>query len=242
MFKNEQHIIKEWLEHYLKRGVDHFYLIDDSSTDNYIDIIQPYIDKGQITLFVAIDYPRVLGRQMGLYNKYILPRLKETKWLLMCDLDEFVWSPADINMYNLLSGICRNMAQIQVDHRLFGSNGHIQQPKEIVNSFTKRGKKENVGVLYKYFVNSDYEFTSLNTHHASFKDEKYLVSDKFMILSDNYFVTNHYCCQSKELWDKVKCVRGDSDAYLQRTTDDFAHWDLNEEDDFDLIEQNKKFS
>ena len=28
IFKNEGHIINEWLNHYLLEGVDHFYLID----------------------------------------------------------------------------------------------------------------------------------------------------------------------------------------------------------------------
>ena len=34
IFKNEEHIIKEWIEHYLYHGVEHFYLIDDNSDDN----------------------------------------------------------------------------------------------------------------------------------------------------------------------------------------------------------------
>jgi hypothetical protein len=29
MFKNESMIIKDWFEHYLKEGVEHFYLIDN---------------------------------------------------------------------------------------------------------------------------------------------------------------------------------------------------------------------
>jgi hypothetical protein len=34
MFKNESSIIQEWLEHYLAEGVQHFYLIDNGTTDN----------------------------------------------------------------------------------------------------------------------------------------------------------------------------------------------------------------
>jgi len=34
VFKNESHIMIEWIEHYLSHGVDTIYLINDESTDN----------------------------------------------------------------------------------------------------------------------------------------------------------------------------------------------------------------
>ena len=38
VFKNEAHSIKEWIDHYLFHGADHFYLINDGSTDNTLSI------------------------------------------------------------------------------------------------------------------------------------------------------------------------------------------------------------
>ena len=35
MFKNEAHCIREWLQHYMKQGVTHFYMIDNGSTDDW---------------------------------------------------------------------------------------------------------------------------------------------------------------------------------------------------------------
>jgi len=49
VFKNESHILTEWIEHYLKRDVDHIFLIDDFSTDAYLPKLEPYMDK--VTLF-----------------------------------------------------------------------------------------------------------------------------------------------------------------------------------------------
>ena len=49
IFKNEAHEIREWIRHYLYHGADHFYLIDDGSTDNYEEQIQEFIDKNQIS-------------------------------------------------------------------------------------------------------------------------------------------------------------------------------------------------
>ena len=101
MFKNESHSIQEWITHYLHHGVDHFYLINDKSTDNSVERIQPYIDKGLITLF-HVEEPYYLGRQRNLYNRHILPLLKESQWLLMIDLDEYVWSPRSSSLPHIL--------------------------------------------------------------------------------------------------------------------------------------------
>lgn len=45
IFKNESHILKEWIEHYFYHGVEHIYLINDNSTDNFLNILEPYIKK-----------------------------------------------------------------------------------------------------------------------------------------------------------------------------------------------------
>ena len=42
IFKNESHILQEFINHYIKQGVDRFLFIDNGSTDNYIDIINKY--------------------------------------------------------------------------------------------------------------------------------------------------------------------------------------------------------
>jgi hypothetical protein len=239
MLKNESHGIKEWIEHYLHHGVEHFYLINDNSTDNFMDIIKEYLDKNLITLF-NVDEPYYLGRQRNLYNRNILPHLKETKWLLMVDLDEYVWSQTDLNLQKVLKDF-EGYGQVQIHEHIFGSNGYTEQPKCIVKSFTKRHDHDfsvDRGRL-KYFINSSYEFESLNIHHADFVNTEYKNdASKFIIAFPHYFVINHYNCQSQEFWNKVKCTRGDSDNYLTRTPADFVHYDKNAVDDLELYYQN----
>lgn len=239
LFKNEAHILKEWVDHYLYHGVDHFYLIDDASTDNSVAILEPYIAKGIITLFrEKCEY--FLGRQMHLYNKCIYPHYKETEWLLMIDLDEFVWSPRDINLYNILK-TCSHIGQIQMQQSLYGSNDHILQPESVVSYFTRRSLNEptvSPGNL-KYFVNSRFEFTHLAIHSAFFREKENETNGNFMILDSSYFVLNHYSCQSREFWETVKCTRGDGDHYRVRTMADFEELDQNDVEDLRLLEQNR---
>jgi hypothetical protein len=50
MFKNESHVLKEWIEHYLREGVDTFLLTDNDSSDNYKPILEPYLQTKQVFL------------------------------------------------------------------------------------------------------------------------------------------------------------------------------------------------
>ena len=238
VFKNEQHALKEWLDHYIHHGVEHFYLINDASTDSSLEIVKPYIDKGLVTLY-SPSVPYYLGRQKDLYNTYILPHLKETQWLLMVDLDEFMWSPRSIDLNDVLK-YSTHLGQIQVEHTLFGSNGHISIPNGIVKSYTKRALSSPTRSpgLRKYFVNSAFRFSELTIHHARFVD----IEDeqkRFILLDENYFVLNHYCCQAMDFWRLVKCTRGDCDNYRLRTMNDFTEVDQNDVEDLRLVEQNK---
>ena len=92
IFKNEHQIIKEWIEHYLMEGIDHFYLIDNGSDDAYRHKIDPYIKTGQVE--VAVD-PRP-DMQTEHYNNYYLRRIKEeTEWIMVVDLDELIYARRD---------------------------------------------------------------------------------------------------------------------------------------------------
>ena len=237
MFRNESHCIQEWIEHYINQGADHFYLVNDNSSDNSVELLNPYMDR--ITLFHS-NKIHVLGHQRNTYNEFILPRLKETKWLLMCDLDEFVYSPMYKSIPNFLKEVS-HLAQIQITPTLFGSNDHITQPKSLVQGFTKRSETiPSICGTYKYFVNSDYEYNSLNVHHATPNNIEYQKPDYFKLINTPYIKLNHYICQSKEFWMNIKCTRGDADGYLVRNMELFDDYNsqANIKDDFELAKIN----
>lgn len=54
IFKNEAPFLKEWLDFHLTVGVDHFYLYNNNSDDNFREILEPYIGLGIVTL---IEWP-----------------------------------------------------------------------------------------------------------------------------------------------------------------------------------------
>lgn len=242
MFKNEEHAMVEWLEHYLARGAEHFYLIDDGSTDRSVELLEPYMERGLITL-ERVQEPYYLGRQRALYNRFFLPLLKEKKveWLFICDLDEFLWSPTHMNLWELVRQT-RGVGQIQIQQTFFGSSGHLEQPGSLVAGFTRRSAAcpTEGPRCFKYFVNSAFDFSSLNVHHATFTDAAFEKNGAFIILGPEYLILNHYSCQSLDLWKRVKCVRGDSDNYLKRTEAMFYDLDFNDVEDRRLLEQNQR--
>jgi hypothetical protein len=247
LFRNEEDSIVEWIEHYLHHGTEHFYLIDDSSDDSSVEKIKPYIEKNIVTLFnYGNQWGRYKGRQQDLYNHYILPVIKETQWLLMVDVDEYVWSPIQINICELLMTQCMHLGQIQLETTLFGSSHFIEQPSNVVGNFIMRTQEHpttsNGLGGYKYFVNTNFEFASLNVHHATFKDtETYENGNYFIITNPGFFVLNHYRIQSLDFWNNVKCTRGDSNDYLIRNLEEFYRLDINEVEDKRLYEQNKEW-
>lgn len=243
IFRNEAHCIEEWIEHYLHHGADHFYLIDDDSTDDSVALLMPYLDN--ITLYHSTEpQPHPLGFQRNSYNRYILPHVarRETQWILMCDLDEFAYSPLHGSIPEFLRQ-GSHLAQIQVRPTLFGSNGHDTQPSSLVQGFTWRtALAPSPSGGYKYFVNSmccSYE--SLNIHHATPSDPLYLEPQYFIIVDPPHIRLNHYICQSREFWIQVKCSRGDADGYLQRDMELFQHYDKdsNETEDTELASLNR---
>ena len=77
IFKNETMNMKVWLDHYLWQGVDHFYIIDNGSTDKPLNILQEYIDKDIVTLYSLSE-----KHQQSKHYQYVFDkeRLKENNF------------------------------------------------------------------------------------------------------------------------------------------------------------------
>ena len=50
IFKNEARYLKEWVEYHRMVGVEHFYLYNNDSTDNYKEELKYYLDNNIVTL------------------------------------------------------------------------------------------------------------------------------------------------------------------------------------------------
>jgi hypothetical protein len=241
VFKNESHILDEWINHYIYHGIDHIYLVNDFSTDNYIDIINKYADK--VTLFHNDIITRNVGRQTLIYYKYFKPLLHTSTWMTILDMDEFLYSPYDINIQNILTNY-NNYSQINVDWVHFGSNGHKLQPKSAVEGFTMRAL---YGKNKQYYGNKNIFKTrtliSFDVHSNNVSGQQ--INLKYSETSEvPSLLINHYNIQSYDFYINIKGTRGDINNWfdhqkLKRNTELFNHYDDNDVEDVRLYEQNK---
>lgn len=255
IFRNESMVMKEWIDHYFFHGVDHIYMINDRSEDNYIDILKPYLSQGKVTLFDCSGLPKFRGRQGVAYDACFKPILKETKWLAILDMDEYMYSPSVIDLKQV---VCKyeDYAKLVVNWCWFNSNNQDRQPSSVVGGFTKRAE---YGVeIYapnpsgewtmartdgpKEILNTSYPIQNFKIHDHISSGPSINVSYKSNMENPDLLI-NHYALQSREYWQKVKMPRGDADCWHSDTARNwkwFESLNVGDTDDFRLFEQNKQ--
>ena len=123
IFKNEANYLKEWIEFNHLVGVDHFYLYNNNSDDNYLEIIKSYVENGLVTL---IQWP-YNQQQMQCYMSCIKEFSFETKWLGFIDIDEFVVPKTTDSIYDFLKPFEKKAGSVNIYWRLFGTSGRINR-------------------------------------------------------------------------------------------------------------------
>lgn len=235
IFKNEGHVIKEWVQHYLNEGADHFLLIDNGSTDDYKKEIQEYIDQKIITII----HDDTKWAQIELYNKYFPTLVSQSQWVLICDLDEFVYARRGYSTIpQFLQGLPEKVGVVRIPWKVFGSAGHIKQPDSLITSFLKRaeqkGKKpwmpnrketqSKVIIKPEYVSRYHIHFCYLNgkcsvisadgkrLRYKSDNEKKHFQPISEKVLDNAYLHLNHYALQSQDWFLNVKCKRGAADT------------------------------
>lgn len=163
IFKDEGPFLKEWIEFNKMVGIDHFYLYNNNSTDNFFDVLAPYIESGLVTY---IDFPYDQA-QIKAYKHFYENYKNETQWVSFLDIDEF-FVPLSHNNLNDWIKDYENYPVIQIYWKMFGTSGFmkhdmtrlvIEQYHTCWNSLYDCGK---------CIINTDYEFVSYDAlmHHG----------------------------------------------------------------------------
>jgi hypothetical protein len=239
IFKNEGHIIQEWINHYINQEVDKLFLVDNGSTDNYN--ISSHLDKIEL-----IKDDKKFAQQ-EIYNRYV-HKYKDYTWAIFCDLDEFIYPRRGFKtIKQYLNRLRHDISLIYIPWKIFGSNGHIQQPSNVVQSFTKRVNYDNPCTIHgvirynhknhsmpKCIVRTKYikhikvhtQFTTGGIHITAdnniYKSPMIpnspgllnkIVEINESKLNDYYLHINHYMIQSYNWFMAVKATRGDVDKF-----------------------------
>jgi len=103
MFKNEAEWLREWLAyHYHILKAEHFYLYNNDSTDNFMEVLEPYIQAGIVEVFDwtsskeehalrGYDESVFVPYQYGAFTDCMRKQaLHKAKWVAVIDVDEFI--------------------------------------------------------------------------------------------------------------------------------------------------------
>ena len=140
ILKNEGHYLKEWLDYHLLAGVDHFYLYDNDSTDDYSEIIAPYVAAGLVT---SEHFPGG-SAQYAAYNFAVRDYKFHSRYIAFVDLDEFIF-PKDTSdsITETVDKILKDFPDasgLAINWQLFGSNGEdkADYSRGVLERFTRR--------------------------------------------------------------------------------------------------------
>ena len=205
-FKNEGHILYEWINHHLLEGVDKIFLIDHKSSDDYLN------KNLWMNELIIKDKIQILNSQTDDQNNdysYFLNEVKKHEWVILIDIDEFIFTPQpNITLKDILNNKFYDIDYIKIRWKMFTHQDKFQ-PKSIIenNTFTHSNYiditslSEGIKCIAK-----TKDLKKINIHSMEFNKEI-----KTIFLSDchnEYIQINHYRTQSDEYLYGVKEIRG----------------------------------
>ena len=248
ILKNEGHYIKEWLDYHLLAGVNHFYLYDNDSTDNYNEIIAPYVSAGLVTNRIISGK----SAQFAAYDDAVLNYRFYCRYMAFVDLDEFIYPKTNRSVVEIVDEILLqdlNASGVSINWQLFGSNGEdkADYSRGVLERFTRRAPVDWVvpiphrtipggNAQVKTIANPRRIYFFTSAHFPIYFEENYSINEVGSVVPNycNEPVTaekialNHYNVKSREeFFIKVNKGRADK-ATNYFTADWFDMYDRNE--------------
>lgn len=162
IFQNEGRFLREWVEYHRIIGVDHLYLYNNNSSDDYKAVLAPYVESGFVTL---TDWPERFA-QLKMYEDCWRRHRDESHWIGFIDLDEFVNLQKDDDIKDFLRRY-RRYPGVYLSWREFGTSGRMEEGDGLVTEkYTSCWPC--LQFAGKTFINNDYRrfFITVHCFHA----------------------------------------------------------------------------
>jgi len=170
-FRNEAPFLEEWIEYHLAAGVDHFFLYNNFSSDNYKQVLCPYVERGRVTL---IDWPYKPASPAA-ENDCIARTRGRFDWVGFLDADEFVVIRDGRSIPEFLAGFT-DVPAVALFWYIYGSSGHKARPRDwVINAYKRRSARLNVH--FKVFVRPDQVTRNKNSHNFYYRGARCAVQE-----------------------------------------------------------------
>ena len=117
IFRDEAPYLAEWVAFHRLQGVERFWLYDNLSRDDWRSALEPYSDIVEV-----IPWPEEPGQDSA-YSDCLKRHRSDARWIAFLDLDEFLFSPTERSLVEVLPEFERHPAVV-VNWRMYGTNGH----------------------------------------------------------------------------------------------------------------------
>ncbi len=151
MFRNCAPYIKEWVEYHRVLGVDHFWLYDDASTDDWQSELSSYIKSGLVEVFYwPAEKPDWTGAQIAAFQDGLKRGFGVAKWIALLDQDEFILPLQDKSIPECLEKRFSHAAAVYVNWHNFGTSGitlaaHEPMLSRLIKCSSKNHPRNAVG-------------------------------------------------------------------------------------------------
>lgn len=168
IYRNEARYLPEWLEFHRLVGVERFFLYNNRSTDDHLEVLAPYIEEGTV---VWQDWPMFPG-QRECYQTCVEDHREDARWIAFIDIDEFLFSPTGRPLPELLRDF-EDRPGVVVNSVHYGTSFHEASPEglaienytrrvmlkaprnQIVKSIVAPARTKKIGVVAHYFRYAD---------------------------------------------------------------------------------------
>lgn len=219
VFQNEARFLKEWIEYHKIVGAQHFYLYNNDSHDNYLKVLQPYIDDGSVDLveWHVPDFQH--SGQQRAYLDAINKTKDSVKWLAVIDLDEFIVPKVHDSVPAWLAEYeNEGVGGVGINWQMFGTSyvPKIERNQLLTEKLTLKAQEnhsENIHI--KSIVRPKYVVEPVHIHHFEYSEgysqvnanheaftgpfSPYVTTDKIQI--------NHYWTKDEEFLYETKIPR-----------------------------------
>lgn len=156
LFKEEGLALRQWVEHNIGEGVDHFVLVDNNDPENENQdacSLRPLVDAGVVTL-IQNDSDYIQIPEMDRLLNLFAPR---SKWLMSIDVDEFVYArpnaPLSANSIpEFLDRLPSTIATVLLPRKTFLTTSFVQSESVVSASRVRERFGKQTGLLPKWIV------------------------------------------------------------------------------------------
>ncbi|NJO79379.1 MAG: glycosyltransferase family 92 protein [Cyanobacteria bacterium RM1_2_2] len=235
--KYEAPYLLEWLEFHKLVGVQRFYLYENGDGHDIAEIVQPYLESGEVILH---DWPVAPG-QLPAYKHCLQTYSQDSEWIAFIDLDEFLFPTVESDLKDTLDEFASTPG-VGVNWLMFGTSGHGVRPAGLqIENFTKRAETDFAENRHiKSIVRPDRVLPPADPHFFSCKDGVTVTENHLPLssaLTDSVSVgklrINHYFTRSREDMHQ-KMLRGRADNGTSRNWEFMEYTDRNEVEDLTI--------